>query len=94
MACEKTGAYARLPDGRWAYGDMHCFDGTWVFRICDVSHYHADPAQMHYHFSIHTWETWFEEFAKPGTISTMVCLSHQLHYHGYDGIPTKEDSRY
>lgn len=87
MACEKTGAHARLPDGRWAYGDMHEFNGVRAFRICQVSEYGAEPLMSVLHYTIVTYETWFDQHRDRQDInnSTMMCLPHQVVNHGYNG---------
>lgn len=92
MACEKTGAHARLADGRWAYGDMHIFHGVRAFRICQITGYDEPPLIDRVHFTIHDWETWFDERRDRQDVnnSTMMCLPHLVTTHGYDGIPSSE----
>ena len=92
MACEKTGAHARLADGRWAHGDMHSIGGLKVFRVCSLTEYGAQPEFPMTHYTIHAWEEWFDEFSSiaDNRNSTMLCLPHQLINHGYDGILSSE----
>lgn len=81
--CVKTGAVAKLIDGRWAYGDMHRFGETFVFRICEVSGYGEKSRWDFYHYKINNWKVWFDEWSNT---STMIITSDQIDDLGYDGV--------
>lgn len=92
MTCIKTGFHAfASPHGLWLYGDAFVFgedalegkEGWLLLRICEVQN---EPIQSVKHFTIHGWETWFDELkTSMERNSTMLIPPHRYVYHGYDG---------
>lgn len=94
MQCERTGAHIWIePYGEWAVCDLHREGMIWVARISAVAH---NPMRAYNNGDVLNADTWFdrEKLALVGrslVVSTLIMPSTQFVYHGYEGVPVKEE---
>ena len=83
MTCVKTGCHIYIiPYGLFARGDAHEVDGTYFFRLMELS---GIPQQDVIHYEINGYDSWWEKDISPWTISTLVAMNQDVLSYGYEG---------
>jgi len=85
MHCVKTGAVIHLAcHGEWLYGDAFLSTkGELIVRVCQRSH---EPMTDVKHFTIISYDVWFDETATSGDRNSTL-IAEGFVDHGYEGVP-------